>query len=231
MACCRLTPFHVSTVEDRVRRYPSDTTDAQWAIIDRLLPSPAWLAAEVGSGTGSKLPPSRHAPLASSPVTWWRPAGQQAAAYACAVARQLSPLTRSEDDRRTLIVWAVACAERVLPLFEEASRGDQRPRQALAGALAFSRSEVRIGVIRQLAAACHAAARHAPRPEATAAARACGHAAPVAHMAAHTRGVPLYARKALTLAHPGDPGVLDREDAWQRAHLPDGFTDFVYPDG
>jgi hypothetical protein len=37
------------------------------------------------------------------------------------VKRELSPLTRSEDDRRELIVWAVACAERALPLFEQTS--------------------------------------------------------------------------------------------------------------
>jgi hypothetical protein len=38
--------------------------------------------------------------------------------------KELSPLTRSEDDRRELVVWAVACSERALPLFEEASRGN-----------------------------------------------------------------------------------------------------------
>jgi len=31
-----------------VRRYPSDTTDAQWALIDRLLPDPAWMAGRGG---------------------------------------------------------------------------------------------------------------------------------------------------------------------------------------
>jgi hypothetical protein len=36
-ACCRLAPFHRGSVR-RVRRYPSDTTDAQWALLDRLLP-------------------------------------------------------------------------------------------------------------------------------------------------------------------------------------------------
>jgi transposase len=35
--------FHESGVDARVRRYPSDTTDAQWAVIDPLLPDPAWL--------------------------------------------------------------------------------------------------------------------------------------------------------------------------------------------
>jgi transposase len=32
----------------RVRRYPSDTTDAQWAVIDPLLPEPAWLRGQGG---------------------------------------------------------------------------------------------------------------------------------------------------------------------------------------
>jgi len=145
--------------------------------------------------------------------------------------KELSPLTRSEDDRRELIVWAVACAERTLPLFEAASRSDQRPREALVGAMAFSRGELRIGAVRQLAVACHAAAREAQTPAATAAARACGQAAGVAHMAAHSRAVPSYVLKALALAHPDDPDVLEGERAWQRAHLPEGFTDFVDPAG
>jgi transposase len=46
-ACCRLESFHRSHAR-RVRRYPSDTTDAQWALLDRLLPEPAWLAGAGG---------------------------------------------------------------------------------------------------------------------------------------------------------------------------------------
>lgn len=46
VACCRLAPFHRTTT--RTRRYPSDTTDAQWALIDPLLPDPAWLAGHGG---------------------------------------------------------------------------------------------------------------------------------------------------------------------------------------
>jgi transposase len=46
-ACCRLAPFHAQTMP-RTRRYPSDTTDAQWAVLDPLLPDPAWLAGKGG---------------------------------------------------------------------------------------------------------------------------------------------------------------------------------------
>ena len=46
--CCRFAPFHQDTSVRRARRYPSDTTDAQWAVIDPLLPAPAWLAGKGG---------------------------------------------------------------------------------------------------------------------------------------------------------------------------------------
>lgn len=41
-SCCRLSGLHRAGVLRR-RRYPSDTTDAQWALIDALLPDPVWL--------------------------------------------------------------------------------------------------------------------------------------------------------------------------------------------
>ena len=44
-----MQPFHPHSVRSpRARRYPSDTTDAQWAVLDRLLPDPAWLAGRGG---------------------------------------------------------------------------------------------------------------------------------------------------------------------------------------
>jgi transposase len=42
-SCCRLAGFHSGRSRVRPRRYPSDTTDAQWAVIDPLLPDPASL--------------------------------------------------------------------------------------------------------------------------------------------------------------------------------------------
>jgi hypothetical protein len=138
--------------------------------------------------------------------------------------RERHPSTRSEEDRRELIVWAVECCERLLPLFTAAVPDDQRPRTALDGALAFGRGELRIGVARKLAASCHAAARAAPTRAAVAVARMCGHATAVAHMGSHARGIPYYTHKAL----PSDEA--ETEVAWQRGHLPPHFTDFVYPD-
>jgi transposase len=44
--CCRLASSHRPV--SRVRRYPTDVTDAQWAVLDSLLPDPAWLAGRGG---------------------------------------------------------------------------------------------------------------------------------------------------------------------------------------
>jgi transposase len=46
VACCRLAVSHQPA--RRARRYPSDLTDAQWAVIDGLLPDPAWMTGRGG---------------------------------------------------------------------------------------------------------------------------------------------------------------------------------------
>lgn len=57
-ACCRLEAFHRRPSRPpRAWRYPSDTTNAQWAILDRLLPEPAWLA---GAGGRPEVHCRRH---------------------------------------------------------------------------------------------------------------------------------------------------------------------------
>jgi hypothetical protein len=119
-------------------------------------------------------------------------------------------LTLGEDDRRTLAPWVAACAERVLPLFEAVAPDDPRPRAAIEGIRAFGRGELKVGPARALAVAAHAAARSVRDPAAIAAARAAGHACATAHMAAHARGVPVYASIA----------AGDGELAWAVAHLP-----------
>ena len=98
-------------------------------------------------------------------------------------------LTLSEDDRRELVQWTVACAERMLPLFLAERPHDSRPREALDAAHAFLRGELGIDEVRETAFACHAAARESTDPNAIAAARVCGQAAAVAHMAGHARQV------------------------------------------
>jgi hypothetical protein len=132
--------------------------------------------------------------------------------------REPGALTLSEGARRVLATWAADCAERTLPVFAAQAPGDSRPRDAIDGARAFARGELRIGPVRTLAVAAHAAARVVGEPAATAAARAAGHAAAVAHMASHARGV-AYAAIAAGLAAPGDPDAVANEARWQQGHL------------
>jgi hypothetical protein len=133
-------------------------------------------------------------------------------------------LQLSETDRRELVHWTIACAERMLPLFLAERPDDERPREALDAAQAFMRGEMDIDAVREKAFACHAAAREASDPSALAAARVCGQAAAVAHMAGHARQVPRYTSKAF----PGDRTRRDEELAWQRMQVPERFDRYVY---
>jgi hypothetical protein len=133
-------------------------------------------------------------------------------------------LKLSEQDRRELVEWTIACAERMLPLFLAERPDDARPREALEAARAFTRGRMSIEDVREKAFAAHAAAREAGDPSALAAARVCGQAAAVAHMAGHARQVPRYTAKAF----PGDRARRDEELAWQRVNVPPRFDHYVY---
>jgi len=141
--------------------------------------------------------------------------------------REPGALTLSEDDRRVLAMWAADCAERTLPLFEAEAPGDPRPREAIDGGRAFARGEMRIGPVRALAIAAHAAAREVGDPAAVAAARAAGHAAATAHLASHARGVPAYAAKARGLAAPDDSTAVADEVKWALEHASRAVRDVL----
>lgn len=121
----------------------------------------------------------------------------------------------------TAALWAAECAERVLALFEAACPDDKRPREAIEGARAWARGEIRVGPARALALAAHAAARGTDTPSARLAARAAGHAVATAHVAAHAIGAPWYAVKAIA-AVTGPDGAMaaaDQERDWQYRRL------------
>ena len=127
----------------------------------------------------------------------------------------LSPQSLGETDRRLVADWAADCAERVLPLFESEVPNDDRPRDAIARARAFSRGELdAAGEIRRRFVAGRAAAA-AGSPPAVAAARSAAQAAGVAHMGAHALGAAAYAVKAAALASDS----ATEEMAWQLSKL------------
>jgi hypothetical protein len=95
--------------------------------------------------------------------------------------------TLTDSDHRLLALWAAACAEHVLHLFESVQPSDPRPRQAIEQIRAWARGEIRMS--RSRAAGGHAmAAARVLSGAARHAAFAAGQAAVVAHVAAHELG-------------------------------------------
>ena len=139
--------------------------------------------------------------------------------------------TLTDADHHLLAIWAAACAEHVLPFFEDEQPDDDRPHRAIELVRAWARGEVTMTASRTaaghaMAAArpLHGAARHA--------AFAAGQAAAVAHVAAHEVGAAAYAIKAARSAAPAgqaeDAGRV--ECTWQRAQLPAAIRDLVLDD-
>ena len=139
--------------------------------------------------------------------------------------------TLTDADHQLLAVWAAACAEHVLPLFEAVQPADPRPRRAIEQARAWVRGEVKMMQARAAGGAANSAARPltgAPRF----AAYAAGQAAVVAHVAAHELGAAAYAIKAVRAAVPKGEGerAARLECQWQREQLPEAIRALVLDD-
>ncbi|MCI0157625.1 hypothetical protein KNO15_13065 [Leifsonia shinshuensis] len=127
--------------------------------------------------------------------------------------------TLDDADRRAVAGWAADCAEHVLGLFEADAPDDQRPREAIDRARAYSRGELSAaGEIKRRFVAGRAAGA-ATTEAGVSAARAAAQAAAVAHVGSHALGAAAYAARAAALASPGDPGALDDEVRWQLGRM------------
>ncbi|WP_161928189.1 putative immunity protein [Gordonia crocea] len=133
----------------------------------------------------------------------------------------VSVQTLSEDERRTVARWALACAERVVPLFDADADSRAQIRDAVERTRAYSAGEgVTAQEIRKRLVAA-TAAKAATTPAGAAAARSVAQASAVAHMGAHALGAAAYAAKAVALANPENPEAVADEIAWQMAQLAD----------
>lgn len=137
----------------------------------------------------------------------------------------------TDPDHHLLALWAAACAEHVLELFESVHPADPRPRQAIEHARAWVRGEV--SMMESRAAGGHAmGAARDKRGAARHAAYAAGQAGAVAHVAAHDLGAAAYAIKAARAAVPVAEAEAAgrRECRWQRDQLPDAIRELVLDD-
>jgi len=137
----------------------------------------------------------------------------------------------TDSDHQLLALWAAACAEHVLPLFESVQPSDPRPRQAIEQARAWARGEIKMSQSRTAAGHAQAAARDLSGA-ARHAAYAAGQAAAVAHVAAHELGAAAYAIKAVrAAASKGEGESAGRlECQWQREQLPEAIRELVLDD-
>jgi hypothetical protein len=130
----------------------------------------------------------------------------------------------NKEDQRSMASWAADCAERVLPLFEDAYPKDDRPRHAIEVCRIWVRTGVfRMTDIRGASLAAHGAARDAKENNAACfAARAAGQAVATAHVPQHAYGGAYYALKAIAANDPTNAEVrIAEERSWQSQHLPE----------
>jgi Imm-5 like putative immunity protein len=142
-------------------------------------------------------------------------------------------LTRNKDERivelvrktdhKTLAVWAIDCAERVLPYFEGKYPADNRPRNAIETLQTWINTGVfKMAVIRKASLASHAAAREVGEDNAArSAARAAGQAVATAHVPTHSIGAAIYALQAIYRASDSSEAdaAVAKERDWQYQHL------------
>jgi hypothetical protein len=133
--------------------------------------------------------------------------------------------TLTDSDHHLLALWAAACAEHVLHLFEAEKPSDIRPRHAIEQVRAWTRSEVTMSQARAAGGHAMAAARDLSGA-ARYAAYTAGQAAVTAHVAAHELGAAAYAIKAVRAA--GLEG--ESECRWQRDQLPAPIRALVLDD-
>ena len=128
-----------------------------------------------------------------------------------------------KTNHKTLAVWAIDCAERVLPYFEENYPEDRRPRQAIDTLQTWIDTGVfKMAVIRKASLASHDAAREVGEDNpARSAAHAAGQAVATAHVPTHSIGAAIYALQAIHRASDSadaDAAVAKERD-WQIQHL------------
>ena len=126
-------------------------------------------------------------------------------------------------DHTTLAVWAIDCAERILPYFEEKYPEDQRPRKAIQILKEWIKTGVfKMAIIRKASLDSHAAAREIGEDNsARSAARAAGQAVATAHVPTHSIGSAIYSLQAIHRAtNTSDAHInVTKERDWQYQHL------------
>ncbi len=123
--------------------------------------------------------------------------------------------------QKILARWAIECAERVMPYFEDNFPNDHRPRRAIETLQEWLKTGVfSMSIIRKASLDSHAAAREVGEDSpARSAARAAGQAVATAHVPRHALGPAKYAQQAIFRATIGSIEAVNMEREWQYQRL------------
>ena len=127
-----------------------------------------------------------------------------------------------QPDKKALALWAMDCAEHVLPLFEEKYPEDKRPRKALETLKEWINTGIfKMSVVRKASLDAHAAAKEAKENYAKYAAHAAGQAVATAHVPTHALGSSVYGIKAVAAYSGNVNECVVKERNWQLQRLRD----------
>ena len=128
-----------------------------------------------------------------------------------------------KTDHKTLAIWAIDCALRVLPYFKEKFPEDPRPQNAIEVLKEWINTGVfKMSEIRKASLAAHAAAREVGEDSsARSSARAAGQAVATAHVPTHSIAAVIYALQAIYRDHSflEAEAAIAQERDWQYKHL------------
>jgi hypothetical protein len=130
----------------------------------------------------------------------------------------------SKKDQCLMAIWALDCADRVLPIFEAICPKDDRPSKAIETGREWVRTGIfSMPVIRGASLGAHAAAKDIKTSDAASfAAHAAGQAVATSHVPQHAYGGAYYALKAIAANDPINAGSnINNEREWQSQRLPE----------
>jgi hypothetical protein len=127
----------------------------------------------------------------------------------------------TKEQHRILIEWARKCSKHVFPYIGD--NIDNRLLVALETARKWEEGRAKVGEARNASVNAHAVAQESSDPVVIAIARSVGHAVATAHMADHSVGAALYARRAIKYLGKS----LEAERQWQIAQLPPEIKEIV----
>lgn len=110
----------------------------------------------------------------------------------------------SGASRKTLVLWALECAEGALAELEKRSPTELRPRFAIEKSREWAAGRIKMPEAKSYILAAHAAAKETDDPAAAALCHAAARAASAVHTEAHAAGLAFYELTAIVLMHGGE---------------------------